>query len=188
MRHCLEIHVTLTEELGAVPPPSHSWITPLVEDTLHDVRTSLTEWVETGTGRAVLFYERHSLGEGLTTDEARNAAFLLTRVGTWVGKPAYLAADPMAIQEGQQAIAQAIRDCYVKVRGLGCPHVNPPAKQPFRFDHLRGSPIKDTSGDGGSNHQPSPHQPPRGQGCNKCWRDQRFPVPWVPITLPGLWV
>ena len=28
MRHCLEIHVTLTEELGAVPPPSHSWMHP----------------------------------------------------------------------------------------------------------------------------------------------------------------
>ena len=24
-RHCLEIHVTLTKELGAVPPPSHGW-------------------------------------------------------------------------------------------------------------------------------------------------------------------
>ena len=24
IRHCLEIHVTLTEELGAVAPPSHS--------------------------------------------------------------------------------------------------------------------------------------------------------------------
>ena len=23
-RHCLEIHVTLTKELGAVPPPSHA--------------------------------------------------------------------------------------------------------------------------------------------------------------------
>ena len=28
MKHCLEIHVTLTEELGAVPPPSHSWMAP----------------------------------------------------------------------------------------------------------------------------------------------------------------
>ena len=33
-----------------------------------------------------------------------------TRVGTWVGKPAYLAADPMTIQDGQWAIAQAIMD------------------------------------------------------------------------------
>ena len=37
--HCLEICVTLTEELGAVPPPSHSWMAPLMEDMLHDART-----------------------------------------------------------------------------------------------------------------------------------------------------
>ena len=36
------------------------------------------------------------------------------------------------------------------------------SQQPFRFDHLRGSPIRDTSGDGGSDCQPSPHQPPQG--------------------------
>ena len=100
MKHCLEIHVTLTEELGAVPSPSHSWTAPLVEDMLHEVRTSLTEAVVTGPGRAVLFYGRHSMGEGLTTDEARDAAFLLTGAGTWVGKLAYLAAKPMTIQEG----------------------------------------------------------------------------------------
>ena len=68
---------------------------------LHDVRTSLTKAVVTGQGRAVLFYGRHSLGEGLTADEARDATFLLTGVGTWVGKLAYLATDPMTIQEGQ---------------------------------------------------------------------------------------
>ena len=28
MKHCLEICVTLTGELGAVPPPSHSWMAP----------------------------------------------------------------------------------------------------------------------------------------------------------------
>ena len=41
------------------------------------------------------------MGDGLTTDEARDATFLLTRAGTWVGKLAYLTADPMTIQEGQ---------------------------------------------------------------------------------------
>ena len=76
-------------------------MTPLVEDMLHDVRISLTEVMVTGPGRAVLFYGRCSLGEGLTTDKARDAAFLLTCVGTWVGKLAYLATDPMTIQEGQ---------------------------------------------------------------------------------------
>ena len=99
MKHCLEIHVTLTEELGAVPPPSHSWVAPLVEDMLCDIRTSLTKAVVTGPGRAVLFYGRCSVGEGLTADKARYATFLLTRAGTWVAKQAYLTADPMTIQE-----------------------------------------------------------------------------------------
>ena len=103
--------MTLTEELGAVFPPSHFWTAPLVEYMLCDVRTGLTKAVVIGSGRAILFYGRCSLGEGLTTDEARDAAFLLTGVGTWVGKPAYLAADPITFQEGQQAIVQAITDC-----------------------------------------------------------------------------
>ena len=101
MKHCLEINVTLTEVLGAVPSPSHSWMAPLAEDMLCDVRTGLTEAVVTGPVRAVLFYGRLSLGEGLTTDEARDATFLLTGAGTWVGKLAYLTADPMTLQEGQ---------------------------------------------------------------------------------------
>ena len=81
-KHCVEIHVTLTEKLGAVPPLSHSWMAPLVDDMLHDIRTSLTEAVVIGPGRAVLFYGRCSMREGLTTDEARDATFLLNRAGT----------------------------------------------------------------------------------------------------------
>ena len=100
-KHCPEIHVTLTEELGAVPPPSHSWMAPLVEDMLHDIRTALSKAVVIGPGRAVVFYGRCSLGEGLTADEARDGAFLLTGAGTWVGKLAYLTTDPMTIQEGR---------------------------------------------------------------------------------------
>ena len=67
-RHYLEIHVTLTKELGAVPPPSHAWMAPLGEDMLHDARTGLNEAIVMGPGRATFFYGRHSLGEGLTLD------------------------------------------------------------------------------------------------------------------------
>ena len=109
-KHCLEICVTLAEELGAVPPPSHSWMVPLMEDMLHDARTGLTEVVVMGPGRAVLFYGRHSMGEGLTADEARDATFLLKGAGMPVGKWAYLNADPMTIQEGRRAIPQAVSD------------------------------------------------------------------------------
>ena len=129
-RHCLEIQVTLMEQLGAVPPPSHSWMAPLVEDMLHDVRTGLTKAVVTGPGKAVLFYGRHSLGEGLTTGKAKDAASILTGVGMWVGKPPYLSANPMTIQEGRQEIGQTIKNYHVKVRGLGCPHVKLSTQHP----------------------------------------------------------
>ena len=66
------------------------------------------------------------MGEGLKADEARDAAFLLTGAGTWVGKAAYLTADPMTIQGGKRAIAQAVSDNRVKARGPGHLHVNLP--------------------------------------------------------------
>ena len=90
--------MTLTEELGAIPPPSHSWMVPLVEDMLHRARTGLTKAVVTGPGRAVPFYGRHSMGESLMSDQARDATFLLTGAGTWVGKSVYLTANPMTIK------------------------------------------------------------------------------------------
>ena len=51
------------------------------------------------------------MGEGLTTDKARDAAFLLTGAGTWVEKLTYLTTDPMTIQKGRTAIVQAVTDC-----------------------------------------------------------------------------
>ena len=82
------------------------------------------------------------MGEGLKADEARDAAFLITSSGTWVGKPAYLTADPMTLLEGRRAITHAISDQRVKARGPGCPRVNLPAQQPFRFDVFRTPPPK----------------------------------------------
>ena len=57
----------------------------------------------------------------------------------WVGKSAYLTANPMTIQEGRRAIAQAVSDNRVKVRGPGCPRVNQLAQQPFKFNTPRTS-------------------------------------------------
>ena len=104
---------------------------PVVEDMLQEARAGLTEAVVIGPGRAILFYGRHSMGEGLKVDEARDAAFLLTGAVMWVGKSAYLTANPMTVQEGRRAIAQAISDNRVKARGPGCPWVNLQAQQPF---------------------------------------------------------
>ena len=172
------------ERIWGSTPPSDSWMTPLVEDMLCDARTGLTEAVMTGSGTAVLFYGRHSMGKSLTTDKARDAAVPLTAAGTWVGKLAYLAADPMTIQEGRRAIAQAVSNHQVKVRGPGCSHVNLPAQQPFQFDPPRSSPPKDVSGDCGPNHLLSPCWSSRGQECNRHWRDQRPQSPQYPSPSP----
>ena len=93
------------------------------------------------------------MGEGLKADEVRDAAFLLTGVGMWVGKSAYLTANPMTLQEGKMAITQAVSDHRVKARGPGHPRVKLPAQQPFRFNASRASPSGDAlapySSDGG---------------------------------------
>ena len=64
MKHCLEIQVTLTDELGDVPPPPHAWMAPMVEDMLQEARAGLTEAVVIGTGRALLFHGRRLMGGG----------------------------------------------------------------------------------------------------------------------------
>ena len=74
------------------------------------------------------------MGEDLKVDEARDAAFLFTGAGTWVGKAAYLTANPMTIQEGKRAIVEAVSDNRVKAKGLGHPRVNLAAQQPFQFN------------------------------------------------------
>ena len=74
---------------------------PIVVDMLHQGRTGLTKAVVTGPGRDVLFYGRWSLGEGLSLGEVRDVVHMLTGAGIWVGKLAYLATDPLTIQEGQ---------------------------------------------------------------------------------------
>ena len=120
-----------------------------------------------GPGRAILFYGRCSLGEGLKADKVRDAAFLLTRADTWVGKSAYLTANPMTIPKGKRAIAQAVSANRVKVRGPGHPCVNLPAQQPFQFNAQRVSPLKDMSGDCSLDNPQMPCWPSRDQECNR---------------------
>ena len=69
--------------------------------------------------------------------------------------------------------------------GLGCPHVNLLDQQPFRFDHSRGSPIRDASGHGGSDCQTiSMSDPKRLRLHSRHWRDQRPLSPCFPLPTP----
>ena len=64
VNYCLSIQVTLTNELGDVPPPTHSWTTPVIEDMLRETRARLTEAVVVGPGKAILFYRETFFGRG----------------------------------------------------------------------------------------------------------------------------
>ena len=65
MNYCLSIQATLTDELGDMPPPSHTWTAPVVtEDILQETRAGLTEAVVIGPGRAILFYGQMFYGRG----------------------------------------------------------------------------------------------------------------------------
>ena len=176
-RHCLGIHITLTKDTGATPPPPYAWMAPIVEDMICNGRTGLAEAVVMGPDCAVLFYGNQSLGECLRWAKARDATVTLTGVGTWVGKLAYLAADPLTIQEGWQAINQAFTECQLGVRGPGQPHSHPLTPQPFRF-HCPGDSLKRVLQR--CQTWPSPHRPQRGQDCNWHQRDQRLIPPQPP--------
>ena len=141
-----------------------------------------------GPGRSVLFYGRCSLGEGLSPDESRDATFVLTGESTWVGKQAYLATDPLTIQEGQWEIVQAITKCQIKVRDPGHPSVNLLTPQPFRFGQWGDSHQRDIPRDANSDHKLLPCQPPRGQNNKRCRRDQGLLPPQLPMPSPDHWL
>ena len=178
--------MTLTDELGDVPPPSHAWMAPVVENMLQEARAGLTEAAVIGPGRAILFYGRHSMGEGLKADEPRDAAFLLTGAGTWVGKSANLTTNPMMIQEGRRAISQAILDNRVKARGPGHPRVNPLAQQPFKSNTPRTSPPRDMSIHYGSDNEQTPLPEAKGvmgdEGTSDPSHPSSLPLPQTMVS------
>ena len=91
--------MTLTEETGATLPSPQAWTVPLWEDMFHHGRTGLNKAVVMGASRVLLLSGRWSLGEGLSLCKARDTLCTLTGARTWVVKTAYVAADPLTIQE-----------------------------------------------------------------------------------------
>ena len=108
---------------------------------------------------------------------------MLTGAGTWVGKPAYLAANPLTNQEGWQEVTQAVTKFQIKARGSGHSCVNLLTPQPFRFNQQGDSPQKDTPGDATSDHQLSPHHAPRGQNPINV-EETRATTTSAPIAIP----
>ena len=131
--YCLEIQVISTEDGGTTPPPLHALQAPVVEDMLWDGKSGLTKVVITGLGCAILFYQRQSLGEGLSLGKVCNVMFMLSGSISWVGKQAQFNANTLSLWEGWWVIVQAITKQCADARGPGGPCTHLPAFLPFRF-------------------------------------------------------
>ena len=138
-QYCLEIQVISTKDERAVPPPSHAWQVPIVDDMVQDGKAGLTEAIVTGPGQAVLFYGQQSLGEGLSSGKVQDAMFMQSGTISWVGNQAQLSAKPGGLDDGQQLITQAITG-HIEPRGPSLPHLIPPASTPFNFHNQDLSP------------------------------------------------
>ena len=122
--YCLEVQVVLTEEGKSIPPPPHTWQTPVVEDILHEGKSSLTEAVITSPEWAMLFYGKWTLGEGLSPGEARGAVFILSGMHNWIGKTAQVNIHAVSLREGRWVITKDITEWHTEARGPGHPRPN----------------------------------------------------------------
>ena len=129
--YCLEIQVTSTKDGGTTLPPPYAWQVPMVEDMLWDGKSGLMEAVVTGSGQAILFYVRQSLGEGLSLRKVWDAMFMLLGAISWVGKQAQLNTNAVSWWEGWQLISQAITEWCIEARGPRHPCSYLPALPPF---------------------------------------------------------
>ena len=154
-RYCLGIHVTLTKETGPVPPPSHAQTAPLVEDMLcyaMPEQVSPMQWLWAQVGQSFFMGDDH-WERALVWVSLGMLHSCLQGWALWFGKPAYLATDPLTIQEGRWENCQphnTMLDKGERSRASTCQSVDP---QPFRLNHPGDSPQKDTTGDANSDHQ-----------------------------------
>ena len=117
----------------------------------------------------MLCYARTGLTEGVVTGP---------------GRQAYLAADPLIIQEGRQVMTQAVTKCQIKVRGQGiCVWICQPNNHldlTIQEALLKRTPLGMQILTVNQCHT----GPPRGWDCNRCRRDQRQPLPWLLLPSP----
>ena len=68
--------MTLTDELGDVPPPPHAWMAPVVDDMLQEARAGLTEAVVHPGYASYLRGTETTKVEGLWLSEDPNSTML----------------------------------------------------------------------------------------------------------------
>ena len=122
MHYCVQIRVTLGEGRGDQPPPPHAQTGSLIADIFQeDLEERITKAVVLAPGEAILFFGRWSLKEGLPHRKTRDVAFSIAGPVTWGRRQAQVKMTVNMVQEGCQAIAEAVAEKRMKAQGPGSP-------------------------------------------------------------------
>ena len=103
-------------------PSSHAWSGSLIADMFQE---GLEEWiikaVVPASGEAILFFGQQSLKEGLSLGNTRDVRFSFIGPINWAIRTAQVEATVNTVQEGWQAIADAVVEKIFKTRGQDVP-------------------------------------------------------------------
>ena len=116
------VRVTLVEGWGDQPPPPHTWTGWLISNMFQDsLEEQITEGVVLAPGEAILSFRWQLLKWQLPLGDVRDVGFHMGNPVIWAGREAQLEMMVSTVQEGHQAIADAVVGKRTKVRGLGHP-------------------------------------------------------------------
>ena len=122
MHDCIQVIVTLGEGGGDQPPPSHTWTGSLIANMFQGgLEEWITEAVVLAPREVILLFGWWSLKEGLPLGDTRDVGFCLGGPVNWAGREAQEEMTVSTVQEGCQAITDAIMEKRTKARGPGCP-------------------------------------------------------------------
>ena len=84
--YCLQLDVTMIQDLSRPPPPWHSWTVATIKDMVVRDAPNVKDCVILGLGSAVLFFSHHQEPwEGLYLHEDQELADEMTKTTTWMG-------------------------------------------------------------------------------------------------------
>ena len=115
--YCIHVRVTLGEGTGNQPLPCHAWSGSLIADMFQDALDEwITEAVVLAPEETILFFERWSHKEGFPYTSARVMVFSVTGPVNWAGWTVQVEVTTNMVQEGHQAIEDAVMEKRVKAR------------------------------------------------------------------------
>ena len=117
MHYCGHIRVTLGEEGGDQPLPSHAWSVSLIVDMFQEgLEEQIGKAVLLDPGKSILFLGSQSLKEGPPLGNTRDVGFTFMGPINWASRTAEVEATINTVQEACWAILDTVVEKRTKAR------------------------------------------------------------------------